>query len=436
MTSSIDSNTTRQPVTREEIPPWSCRRREMRRTHVGSATSEQRDYYDRWWQEYANGKPPVLGVENVGYLWCHLVEVLGDFQKSRDLHRFLKAVEMAELAYPELADNHIRSHETLGELSGTTLTWRFQALLYLEDYDGAWQEWTEKPHYMGMFPAHAWNIRSRCRAVYPLVGSDIWGMVRNGSGLTKYGAEHKDEVLIVATRRLAEYREREGQDWLAGFFEQFDHDALTEEDFGLLRDLINDDAEFSRQHRTYELMRHYNTGEGSHLLFYGTGLDVRVGTMIHVSNIVSYAMDGRTRSFLRGCEDELRVSRGLPKIGEGWVTETDLFHKIHDAFPDEVIRQHGRPKWLGRQHLDIYFPETNIGVEYQGEQHLRPMEHLGGEERFLKQQQLDDRKRVLCKENGCELIEVEPGSLFDEVRTRIAQVLLDRSTKMLNKPTP
>jgi hypothetical protein len=134
------------------------------------------------------------------------------------------------------------------------------------------------------------------------------------------------------------------------------------------------------------------------------------------------------RNFLRGCEDDLRVSRGLPKIGEGWVTETDLFHKLRDAFPDEIVLHQSRPKWLGRQHLDIYFPAANIGVEYQGEQHQRPMEHLGGEERFQRQRELDDRKRTLCKANGCELIEVQPGTPFDEVRTRVEGLLAERHT--------
>ena len=46
-----------------------------------------------------------------------------------------------------------------------------------------------------------------------------------------------------------------------------------------------------------------------------------------------------------------------------------------------------------------------IGIEYQGEQHYKVVEHFGGKEGFKKRQELDNRKRQLCGENKIKLIE-------------------------------
>jgi len=114
-------------------------------------------------------------------------------------------------------------------------------------------------------------------------------------------------------------------------------------------------------------------------------------------------------------ENELRENYGIPKRGEGWVSETELFYLISKHFSNHEVVQHGRPSWLGRQHLDIYFPKLNIGVEYQGEQHFRPISFFGGEEAFKQNQERDRKKRELCEQNNCELIYVLPDYDIDTV---------------------
>tara|TARA_B110001469_G_scaffold25398_1_gene26130 strand:- start:760 stop:2616 length:1857 start_codon:yes stop_codon:yes gene_type:complete len=120
-------------------------------------------------------------------------------------------------------------------------------------------------------------------------------------------------------------------------------------------------------------------------------------------------------------ENQFRSSRGMKKVGEGWVAETDLFYNLKEHFKDEKIIQHARPKWLGRQHLDIWFPEKNIGIEYQGLQHDMPIEFFGGEDAFKKTKERDAKKKRLCEENNCILIEVRPGYkkevLIEEVQS-------------------
>lgn len=100
---------------------------------------------------------------------------------------------------------------------------------------------------------------------------------------------------------------------------------------------------------------------------------------------------------------------GVPEIGAGWVSESELNALIRDSFPHLRVLRHARPDWLTPQHLDVYLPEYNIGVEYQGKQHDKPVEHFGGEDAFAEQQRRDRKKRRLCRQNGCTLIEVRKG---------------------------
>lgn len=117
----------------------------------------------------------------------------------------------------------------------------------------------------------------------------------------------------------------------------------------------------------------------------------------------------------RNIENLLRSNKGLPKIGEGWISETTLFYLLKEKFDLYEIIQHGSPTWLGRQHLDIWIPELKIGIEYQGAQHDKPVEFFGGQKAFDENLKRDARKRQLCKENGVKLIEVREGYSIDEL---------------------
>lgn len=58
-----------------------------------------------------------------------------------------------------------------------------------------------------------------------------------------------------------------------------------------------------------------------------------------------------------------------------------------------------------RLHYDFYLPDTNILIEYQGEQHYRPINLFGGEEKFRLQVSHDEMKRNFAKDNN--FIELE-----------------------------
>ena len=63
-----------------------------------------------------------------------------------------------------------------------------------------------------------------------------------------------------------------------------------------------------------------------------------------------------------------------------------------------------RFKWLGKQSLDFYLPDYNIGIECQGRQHFEPVEHFGGDKEFKKILKRDNRKKALCEKHGVKLL--------------------------------
>lgn len=75
--------------------------------------------------------------------------------------------------------------------------------------------------------------------------------------------------------------------------------------------------------------------------------------------------------------------------------------------------------WLGYLELDFYLPAYNIAIECQGEQHYRPIKHFGGETKFKKTVECDQRKARLCEENGVRLFYIRYDENVEEVLTNI-----------------
>ncbi|WP_167647144.1 hypothetical protein [Mameliella alba] len=124
---------------------------------------------------------------------------------------------------------------------------------------------------------------------------------------------------------------------------------------------------------------------------------------------------------IRQAENALRTDKGLPRIGEGWISETHLYYQLVEVFTDHQVLQHARPPWLGRQHLDVFIPELFVAVEFQGEQHDRPIDFFGGQKAFEENQRRDKRKRAACKRNGVDLFEVRKGYDIDQLVREIKE---------------
>jgi hypothetical protein len=82
------------------------------------------------------------------------------------------------------------------------------------------------------------------------------------------------------------------------------------------------------------------------------------------------------------------------------VSETTVYYEIKISFSDVEVIHHGKPKWLGLQHLDVWIPAWNVAVEDQGEQHYKPVNVFGGEYGHKIIVERDKRKYELSVQNG------------------------------------
>jgi len=110
-----------------------------------------------------------------------------------------------------------------------------------------------------------------------------------------------------------------------------------------------------------------------------------------------------TRKIRNVIENEVRVKFGFKKVGEAWANETLLYQLVSEIFPERKIVRHYRPDWLEFLELDIYIPSSNIGIEYQGIQHFKPIKHWGGKAALGKTKKRDERKKRLCEVNNTKL---------------------------------
>lgn len=108
-----------------------------------------------------------------------------------------------------------------------------------------------------------------------------------------------------------------------------------------------------------------------------------------------------------------------------WKNESHLFLLTRQVYPDAIYQYHS--SWLGRQSIDIFIPSISVGIEYQGEQHFRPIEFFGGEEAFSLTVKRDKQKEKLCMNNNVKLIYWR----YDEVIT--VGKLIEKVEAMMNK---
>lgn len=104
----------------------------------------------------------------------------------------------------------------------------------------------------------------------------------------------------------------------------------------------------------------------------------------------------------REAENLLRERHGLPRIGEGWISEMLMFRLIQQRFAEAEL--HAQPDWLRPQHLDCYVHSIRVGFEFQGQQHFEPVAVFGGEEGLAQTKQRDELKAKKCADNKVTLI--------------------------------
>lgn len=80
---------------------------------------------------------------------------------------------------------------------------------------------------------------------------------------------------------------------------------------------------------------------------------------------------------------------------------------------------------LGRLSYDFYLPIENMVIEYQGEQHIKPVNYFGGEDKFQKQIENDTKKKIFAEQHGLSLLEI-----FYYDFNKIEEILEGSTTKV------
>jgi hypothetical protein len=172
----------------------------------------------------------------------------------------------------------------------------------------------------------------------------------------------------------------------------------------------------------YMIEKHPPTPKQIYMIFNGT-----VFSRPAFGNVMFYKfeedkeLEETIATLSREAENTVREDKGLPKIGEGWISEARLYYEIKEILPKYEVLFHGRPNWLGKQHLDIYIPQLALAFEYQGRQHYEPVDYFGGLEAFLKIQKLDSKKLNLCQKMGVEIVYVKEGYDIHQIKQQILE---------------
>lgn len=124
-------------------------------------------------------------------------------------------------------------------------------------------------------------------------------------------------------------------------------------------------------------------------------------------------------------ENLVRDRLRIPRIGEGWLGETQLYSTICVLFPEYEVQREASPSWLGRLRFDIFLPEVRVAVEYHGSQHFFPVKIFGGEAGLRRTQERDKEKIVRAAAAGVRVVEIRYDEDLDEkqIRDRIMRAI-------------
>jgi len=80
-------------------------------------------------------------------------------------------------------------------------------------------------------------------------------------------------------------------------------------------------------------------------------------------------------------------------------------------------------KYINKLKYDFFLPELNTCIEFDGEQHFKPIRWFGGKKAYIIQKIKDDIKNKYCLNNNIKIIRFKFDDDFDKIRCAIKNLL-------------
>lgn len=385
----------------DEVPTWL-----EHGPSLENATKDQRDFYNKWKENYM--KNICIDIQGqITYIFVYLYEIVYKFKSNKDIN-FIE-YEFGKIRDMYGTDRYITRYLDI---------WTVDAYLFIGDYDKAWDRLIKINRENSIALEKSISIqdiliiKNNCKNTS--INSDEFLLICNKSKLTDFGRQNIDNLNTVIDKELKKFENDTNKNIVDFFINQINIENHNNVDFSV------PNVEYIKEEELEELRNHYiNTySEGyRYRRVYSKKLFLHVPQSrdtikslecIEIPTVVLNLLKDKLINLLREFENIYRESIGVSRIGEGWISETNLYYKIKEHFNKLKVEQHGRPSWLGRQHFDIYMPDVNIAIEYQGEQHNKPIDRFGGVENYKNQLIRDKKKQNLAIKNKCNLIYVYP----------------------------
>lgn len=102
---------------------------------------------------------------------------------------------------------------------------------------------------------------------------------------------------------------------------------------------------------------------------------------------------------------------------------SDILSKSHILFYKEYGFNDCKGVGNKKLRFDFYLPDYNTLIEYDGEQHFKPIEYFGGEEKYNILKNNDEIKNKYCKTHKINLIRIPYTFSENEVKKIILSII-------------
>lgn len=104
-----------------------------------------------------------------------------------------------------------------------------------------------------------------------------------------------------------------------------------------------------------------------------------------------------------------------------FLTTNNIIYEKNFSFPDLKFKM-----------FDFYLPQYSVCIEYDGEQHFRPIQHFGGQEGFKDCKRRDQEKNEYCIRNNIPLFRI-PYWDKNNISQILQDILIDKNAEVVQK---